>query len=554
MTAKRVALMVAIVVFSAGMAMGQTEWVQYPDNPVIGPADPGEWDSGFRQVVNVVSDGSMYHLYFIGDDEADGIPSGIGHATSSDGVTWTMDPNNPVLTPGAEGEWDEGGIADNAVIYDDGEFYMWYAGWIENWAAKVGYATSSDGSAWTKHPGNPLFEQGGPGSFDESGVFPNSVIFDGETYRMWYTGVDLPDFFFTVGYATSADGISWTKHSGPVLETGSGWDSWDVSYPSVVFDGSIYHMWYSAAGIVGNLALPTGIGYATSADGIEWAKYPDNPVFAFDEDHQPQWGFVVFDGSAYRMWFDDWVFEGPPTGIFYATSECCVARNFRQVIPAAALASGAEGAFYQTDVDLNNPDGQPVEYEFMWLPRGENNQEPMTSDAFTLGAGMSVRYANVLAEIFQLQPNSLGALAVRSSSPDLLLMSRTYNAPTDDQAGTYGQAMPAIPPGEFIQYGERRRIVFGSENADLRTNIGCQNGSGSVNRVNIGLFDSEGNSLETKMMLLSAWSNDQLNRVFDDYRPVDGYVDVWSSMQGSFYCYGSVLDNVTSDPTTILPQ
>ena len=36
---------------------------------------------------------------------------------------------------------------------------------------------------------------------------------------------------------------------------------------------------------------------------------------------------------------------------------------------------------------------------------------------------------------------------------------------------------------------------------------------------------------------------------------VTGAVDVWTDDPDSlFYCYGSVLDNVTSDPTTIPPQ
>ncbi len=56
-------------------------------------------------------------------------------------------------------------------------------------------------------------------------------------------------------------------------------------------------------------------------------------------------------------------------------------------------------------------------------------------------------------------------------------------------------------------------------------------------------------------MLLDPWGNDQLNRVFEDYQPVNGYVEVWTPQPfKSFFCYGSVLDNVTSDPTTILPQ
>ena len=51
------------------------------------------------------------------------------------------------------------------------------------------------------------------------------------------------------------------------------------------------------------------------------------------------------------------------------------------------------------------------------------------------------------------------------------------------------------------------------------------------------------------------WSNDQLNRIFDPYHPVTGCVDFWTDIGGThIYCYGSVLDNVTSDPTTIPPM
>ncbi len=54
---------------------------------------------------------------------------------------------------------------------------------------------------------------------------------------------------------------------------------------------------------------------------------------------------------------------------------------------------------------------------------------------------------------------------------------------------------------------------------------------------------------------LAAYSNDQVNRIFSDSSPVNGYVDVWSDTAGAaFTCYGSVVDNVTGDPTTILPQ
>jgi len=51
-------------------------------------------------------------------------------------------------------------------------------------------------------------------------------------------------------------------------------------------------------------------------------------------------------------------------------------------------------------------------------------------------------------------------------------------------------------------------------------------------------------------MDLGPYSNDQINRIFEVHAPVDGYVDVWADqVDALFYCYGSMLDNLTSDPT-----
>ena len=62
--------------------------------------------------------------------------------------------------------------------------------------------------------------------------------------------------------------------------------------------------------------------------------------------------------------------------------------------------------------------------------------------------------------------------------------------------------------------------------------------------------------VEESMADLPAWGNVQLNRVFSAEAPVEGgYIDVWTETEGAaFAAYGSVLDNMTSDPTTVLPQ
>jgi hypothetical protein len=85
--------------------------------------------------------------------------------------------------------------------------------------------------------------------------------------------------------------------------------------------------------------------------------------------------------------------------------------------------------------------------------------------------------------------------------------------------------------------------------------VGCINGVGTEVAVQIELYGSDGVKLETKYMMLPPYSNRQINGIFQDYAPVNGYVDVRTyTPDALIYCYGSVLDNLTSDPTTVLPQ
>ncbi len=64
-----------------------------------------------------------------------------------------------------------------------------------------------------------------------------------------------------------------------------------------------------------------------------------------------------------------------------------------------------------------------------WLPRGEDNSEPRESEPFTLAPGQSLRFENVLTELFGLEPDSLGALKMVASTESVIGMSRTYNSP-----------------------------------------------------------------------------------------------------------------------------
>ncbi len=539
-------LVVVAVLVIPGVAVAQTDWVDDPTDPVIGSPDPGAWDQDRYPLAVIVVDGT-YHLYFNGQDEGASWPGGydIGRATSSDGVSWVMDPANPVLTRGAEGEWDDDALWGVGLIHDASGFRMWYAG-SDGGISRTGYATSTDGSTWTKYAENPIIDVGAPGSFDDIGVGPTTVMVRDGLYQMWYTSsknTGQPgDYDWRIGYAESDDGLSWTRYPEEVLEDEGGLEV----APSVLFDGSRYHMWYEVVG--GGRGV---INYAVSGDGVEWNGYWDNPALG-SSDRQYEYPNVLFDTDtgSFEMWYRDI----NTMSIRRATSDCC-STIFPSIIPAAAYAAGAEGSFYETDVDISNAGATDAEYRFAWLPRGENNKEPLESELFTLGAGMSARYTNVLAEVFELEPGAFGALTVEASSEDLLAMARIANTPQEKTAGTFGQSMPTTAVGDFIPRGERRRLLFGTEHADMRYNVGCMNASNMGARVNFELFAADGRLLGTDSMILMPWSNDQINRIFDPYHPVTGCVDFWTDTAGTqIYCYGSALDNVTSDPTTVPPM
>jgi len=246
------------------------------------------------------------------------------------------------------------------------------------------------------------------------------------------------------------------------------------------------------------------------------------------------------DGSAGLAVFNECVFLGDPRQSF---------------IPAAAVATGAQGAFFQTDVEVNNTGAHEAQITFQWLPRGQDNSEPMESDPIALAPGQSRRYENVLTELFGLGPDSFGALKLVASSPWVIGMSRTYNVPAAKAAGTFGQGLPAIRATKMIVGTEPQRIIFLSEDPDSRANVGCVNGTGEQLRIHIKAFDAQGSPLDTWTMNLAPYSDNQINRILQDYQPVNGYVDVWADSDDAlYYCYGSMLDNLTSDPTTILPQ
>jgi predicted GH43/DUF377 family glycosyl hydrolase len=234
----------------------------------------------------------------------------IGYATSTDGIKWTKH-YGPVLTVGSANAWDSSAVALGSVVWNGTSFLMWYSGSspvaFPNGA--FGLATSPDGITWTKYHGNPILK---PSATDQKYMAAPYVISLNLTYSMWYTARSVSDpsssQITRINYATSFDGITWRKWPSAVLRPSTdpnAWDSVAVYSPSVIFNGSVYGMWYTGLGL--SLVKPE-IGFATSPDGATWTKSSQDPILSpgplgtWDSAGAEQPGITIAIG--YMLYYD----------------------------------------------------------------------------------------------------------------------------------------------------------------------------------------------------------------------------------------------------------
>ncbi|NQV40733.1 MAG: right-handed parallel beta-helix repeat-containing protein [Candidatus Marinimicrobia bacterium] len=203
---------------------------------------------------------------------------------------------NPVFSPGEAGTYDDEKVFAPDVLFFEGEYHMWYVA-DDGLRFTIGHATSIDGVEWLRDPANPILTSD-PDSWHDSDLNVPRVVIIEDVFHMWFHSNNR------AGHATSTDGIEWTFTSGPVLEGDLGeWDGDQVFISDVIYLDTLFHAWYS-----GNHNGIWGIGHATSTDGIEWVKDVEiNPVFGPSDSGWDSGMFyassVVYNGEYFYLWY-----------------------------------------------------------------------------------------------------------------------------------------------------------------------------------------------------------------------------------------------------------
>ncbi len=295
-------------------------------------------------------------------------------------------PSGALLGAGATNAFDERANFTTGALPDGGTIRLYYGGsdgtgscaGITGSHWRIGMADSADGVSFTRVPGaetgGAMVDNGAPGQFDSQLTYRPVVLKDGAVYRMWFNGSTMPfncpDGTLAndrrIGYAESADGLTWTKHydgdgpGGSVLPLGptGAIDAQQVGYVSVIKDAAEYKMYYSA-----NDATNTWrVALATSSDARHWTKVPGKlaggaildtgPAGSFDFACAYQPSVVKERDQLYRMWYRGCAvagqFGGPSRGtIGYAESNDGITWiKIRQpTSDGSALGVGPAGAF-----------------------------------------------------------------------------------------------------------------------------------------------------------------------------------------------------------------
>ncbi len=241
----------------------------------------------------------------------------LGHATSADGSTWTKvpgtEPSGALIPLGGGAAFDNGGQRDPSVLYESGAYHLYFTGLDSGAVASIGYSTTTEdagtkqpvASGWTNPPNTALLAGDGSG-FDANAVGHPSVIKDGATYVMYYTGTT--GGVSKIGRATAASpGGPFTRGAAATLDTGAAgsFDATSAKDPVVIKDGSTYRMLYTGVETLAGEEIER-VGYATSSDGITWTKQgvvlnPSQEPYAEDETGVEATGMLV-DGSSLHVW------------------------------------------------------------------------------------------------------------------------------------------------------------------------------------------------------------------------------------------------------------
>ena len=192
-------------------------------------------------------------------------------------TTFVAHEKNPLFAGTGGDTWDEVIRERGYILREDDGYHLWYTGYREaalDGDKALGYATSPDGIVWTRYQGNPIFS--------ENWVEDMMVLKDDSLYYMFAEGKnDIAHML------TSTDKIHWSDHGSlKILQTnGEPLTPGPCGTPTVFIEGDVWYLFYERN--------DDGVWLATSTDLMEWTNIQDEPVLEKGPETYDKFGVAV---------------------------------------------------------------------------------------------------------------------------------------------------------------------------------------------------------------------------------------------------------------------
>jgi len=207
-------------------------------------------------------------------------------------------------------------------------------------------------------------------------------------------------------------------------------------------------------------------------------------------------------------------------------------------------------ASWRTDMRVLNPGTTAQPATLTFYPLGSNGAPLMAS--LTVNPGEVKRLDGVLQSLFAVS-NTGGAIHVTTATPTALVVTgRTYNA---TPIGTFGQFVPAVTSADAVGKADRAlQILQAEDSVRYRTNLGVAEVTGKPAMVEVQVFLPDSKISPSTQIPLPANGFIQvpvisglgLTNIYNariSVRVVGG--------DGKITAYGSVIDQLTKDPTFV---
>jgi heme/copper-type cytochrome/quinol oxidase subunit 2 len=216
--------------------------------------------------------------------------------------------------------------------------------------------------------------------------------------------------------------------------------------------------------------------------------------------------------------------------------------------------TGKANGFF-TDARIFNPSyNKDITVTARYLPAGNGDNSAAPAVQLTIPKRSMKVYDDAVQSIFGGGP-PLGAIRL-TSDDEFIASQRIYqDARASYQKGTLGQFVPGLEVSTAKRKGILLQLKAGEASlGTFRTNWGGANPNGSVANISFKLYDKNNELAGTNNLTLQPYGVFGPTNIVGFFgNPSNDLSDAWISFESDqpVFLYGSVVDNLSSDPTFI---